>query len=157
MDFEEIIVKQIPPEKADYDLLLLADPSLKIVESYLDKSEIFIAESNNETLGTIVLLPIGNSTLEIKNLVVSISHQNKGIGKFLLEHAASYALKNKFSKLRICTGNSSLGQLALYQKTGFHIRGEVKNFFPEHYPEPIIENGIQCIDLIILEKEISSS
>jgi ribosomal protein S18 acetylase RimI-like enzyme len=52
--------------------------------------------------------------------------------------------------LEVGTGNSSIGQLALYQKCGFRITGIDYNYFIRHYDEPIFENGIPCRDMIRL-------
>ena len=47
------------------------------------------------------------------------------------------------------TGNSSLGELAFYQKSGFRITGVKRDFFADYDP-PIFENGIRCLDMVIL-------
>lgn len=56
-----------------------------------------------------------------------------------------------FETVEIGTGNSSIDQLAFYQKCGFRIAAIDPDFFIRHYPEPIFENGIQCRDMIRLE------
>ena len=55
--------------------------------------------------------------------------------------------------VEIRTSNSSLDQLALYQKLGFRITGIVAGFFDD-YPEPIVENGIACRDMVRLRVEL---
>ena len=55
--------------------------------------------------------------------------------------------------VEIGTGNSSLDQLALYQKLGFRITGIVAGFFYD-YPKPIVENGIACRDMVRLRVEL---
>lgn len=57
-------------------------------------------------------------------------------------------------ELMIGTGNSSINQLALYQKCGFRVIGVERDFFINNYDEPIFENGIQCVDMIRLSIEI---
>nr|WP_084135835.1 N-acetyltransferase [Jeotgalicoccus psychrophilus] len=52
------------------------------------------------------------------------------------------------------TRNSSIGQLALYQKCGFKITGVDKSFFIRNYEEEILENGIQCRDIIRLTQKL---
>lgn len=52
------------------------------------------------------------------------------------------------------TANSSIGNLAFYQKVGFRITEVKKDFFSK-YPEPIFENGIQALDMIMFEKNLS--
>ncbi|MCA9766887.1 MAG: hypothetical protein KC455_10775 [Carnobacterium sp.] len=55
---------------------------------------------------------------------------------------------------RLGTGNSSIGQLALYQKYHFRIIGIDTNFFTKYYTSNIFENGIQCMDMIRLSQDL---
>jgi len=50
--------------------------------------------------------------------------------------------------------HSSLGQLKLYRKLGFNLTEIKKNFFLDHYTEPIFENGIQAKDMLILTRSL---
>ena len=72
----------------------------------------------------------------------------------LLEYSEKTSRNLGFQKIIIGTGNSSIGQLALYQKQGFEMERIEKNFFTKNYPEEIIENGILCKHMVILEKTI---
>ena len=142
------------PEKVPMELLLLADPSKSIVEDYLAKGECFVAESNEQIIGVYVLLPTRPKTVEIVNVAVAEEHQGKGIGKLLIGDAIRVAKTKGYKTIEIGTGNSSIGQLALYQKCGFRIVSVDHNYFIKHYSEEIYENGIQCIDMIRLSKEL---
>lgn len=137
-----------------YDLLLSADPSIEVINSYTHNNEIFVALYRKKIIGAFVLLPLNKSTIEIKNIAVKTQYQGIGLGKRLLEKAAVASIAKGFKTLRIATGNSSIGQLALYQKGGFELVGMNHNFFVDHYPHPIIENGIRCKHLLILERSI---
>ncbi|MFC5046137.1 GNAT family N-acetyltransferase [Aquimarina hainanensis] len=136
------------------DLLELADPSRIQIESYLASGTCYIAVSNMETIGVIVLHKINATTIEIKNIAIKESQQKKGYGKALLAYAEKISRDSGFKKLIIGTGNSSIGQLTLYQKVGFEIDRILKNFFVEKYPNPIFENEIQCKHMLILEKDL---
>ncbi len=98
--------------------------------------------------------PTRPQTIEIVNIAVDESHQGQGIGKDLLRHAISTAKTLGYTTIEIGTGNSSIGQLALYQKCGFRIVEVDLNFFLRHYEEEIIENGIRCMDMIRLSQDI---
>jgi len=141
-------------EKPPMELLLVADPSPQIVVAYLKRGRCFIAERNDQWIGVYVLLPTRPQTIEIVNIAVAESYQGKGVGKYLLQHAITTAKTMGYTTIEIGTGNSSIGQLALYQKCGFRIVGVDKNFFLRHYDEEIIENGIQCTDMIRLSQDI---
>ncbi|MGG1555417.1 GNAT family N-acetyltransferase [Paenibacillus ferrarius] len=131
-------------------LLLSADPSWALVEAYLARGECFVAELGGEVIGVYVLVPTGPGTAEIMNIAVAEELQGQGIGKQLVRHAVETARERGYVQLEIGTGNSSLSQLALYQKCGFRIVGVEPDFFVRHYPEAIYENGLWCRDMIRL-------
>jgi aminoglycoside 6'-N-acetyltransferase I len=136
-----------------YSLLLLADPSKEGIEKYINQSLVFSAFSNDTLCGVIVLYPHTKQNVEIKNIAVSDSFQGKGIGSQLIDFAIEEAKKLGYNSIEIGTGNSSFGQLYLYQKKGFRITKIMRDFFVENYPEPIVENGIPCKDMIVLSRE----
>jgi len=76
------------------------------------------------------------------------------LGKFLLKDAIERASTFGAKTLDIGTANSSIFQLALYQKVGFRVTGIDRDFFIRHYDEPIYENGIQCLDMVRLSMEL---
>lgn len=136
-------------EEIPYELLLLADPSKKAIDDYLSRGIIYICKTN-EIVGIYVLIRTRPNTMELINIAVKENMQGKGIGKKLVLHAIKTAKEEGIKTLEVGTGNSSLGQLALYQKCGFRIIGIDKDYFINHYDEKIIENGIRCIDMIRL-------
>ncbi|MBC8844998.1 GNAT family N-acetyltransferase, partial [Escherichia coli] len=73
-------------------------------------------------IGVVCLFPLNKNQLEIMNIVVSSEYRNQGIGKKLLEKAFDYATHKHFSKIIVKTGNSSIDQLAFYQKNGFRMQ-----------------------------------
>ncbi|MCO4095373.1 GNAT family N-acetyltransferase [Macrococcoides canis] len=135
------------------ELLLLADPSIEMINQYISESSIYILEEN-DLIGVIVLKAENESTLEIMNIAVSEAYQGKGYGKVMLKEAEKIAKYSGYNNLIIATANSSLNQLALYQKCGFRIIDKKKDFFINAYKEVIIENGIRAMDKIILRKNI---
>ncbi|RDW19746.1 GNAT family N-acetyltransferase [Oceanobacillus chungangensis] len=141
-------------EAAPMELLLSADPSRELVEEYLAAGNCFIARNRDEIIAVYVLLPINATTIELMNIAVAEKEQGKGIGKELINHAIEYARKQGYSAIQVGTGNSSIGQLALYQKCGFRIIGIEPDFFVRNYEEQIIENGIICRDMIRLERKL---
>jgi len=129
-------------------LLLMADPNEQEVRSYLKGASILIAKDANILVG-IAVLSDRDKTFELVNIAVHESYQCRGIAKSLIMEVKSLAKKQGAIELVVGTGNSSLSQLALYQKCGFRV-GYVKTNYFASYPEPIFENGIRCIDMIVL-------
>jgi len=137
LDIQLLTHKQEIP----FDLLELADPSRAQIKSYLNTGSCYIATNKSKIVGAFVLNKIDAITIEIKNIAVKESEQGKGIGKLLLRSAEKISQELKYKKLIIGTGNSSIGQLALYQKSGFEIDKIEYDFF-----------RIQCKHMIILKK-----
>ncbi|KIL80016.1 GNAT family N-acetyltransferase [Bacillus badius] len=149
-----IIRKLNKDEHPPFELLLSADPSLEAVEKYVERGQCLVAEQGGEVIGVYVLLPTRPHTVELVNVAVSEGQQGKGIGKQLVMHAIREAGKEGYQTIEIGTGNSSIGQLALYQKCGFRVVGVDADFFIRHYSEEIFENGIQCRDMIRLSQDL---
>jgi ribosomal protein S18 acetylase RimI-like enzyme len=137
-----------------FSLLLLADPSEKMIREYCHNGLIFGMKKAEEFIGIMVLLPIEVECIEIKNIAVKESDQGNGYGKQLLNYAILFAKQNGYKSIQIGTGNSSLYQLGLYQKCGFRMVRIEKDFFTRNYEEELFENGIQCRDMVILEMRL---
>ena len=151
----DLIIKKVSNEDGiPYDLLFLADPSIEIINEYVHRGECFIAYINNDIVGAYVLIKTRPFTLELVNIAVKESFQCKGIGSKLIYSAIDFAKKENAKVLQVGTGNSSIYQLGLYQKCGFRIVGIDKDFFRKHYKEKIVENGIECIDMIRLSIDL---
>jgi ribosomal protein S18 acetylase RimI-like enzyme len=149
-----LIRKLNAEEQPPLHLLLLADPSLSLVEAYLKRGQCFVAEVENCIIGVYVLLQTRPETVELVNIAVDENQQSKGIGKQLVYHAIQNARLHGAKTIEVGTGNSSVGQLALYQKCGFRITGIDRDFFIRHYSEEIVENGIKVVDMIRLSLDI---
>ena len=141
-------------ENLPFELLLLADPSRDYILEYVEKGVIFVAEIKQQIIGVYVLLPTSPEIIELMNIAVREDHQGLGIGKQLVMDAVKVARKKGYTTLEVGTGNSSIGQLALYQKCGFRMIGVDTDFFVKHYPKVIFENGIQCVDMIRLARKL---
>lgn len=141
-------------EKSPVDLLLLADPSIDMIKEYVEKGDCFVAESEQRIIGTYVLLQISSGNVELMNVAIAEDLQGRGIGKKLVLNAIQVAENQGYTTLHVATGNSSIGQLALYQKCGFRIVGVEPDHFIIHYPNAIFENGIQCRDRILLTRSL---
>ncbi|MGV2927646.1 GNAT family N-acetyltransferase [Macrococcus capreoli] len=135
-------------------LLLIADPSVEMINQYIKTGLVYKLEIENKTIGVVVLKEVCESTREIMNTAVSEAYQGKGYGKMMRKEAEKIAKHSGYNNLIIATANSSLNQLALYQKCGFRIIEIKKDFFINEYKEVIMENGIRAMDKVILSKNI---
>ncbi|MFP7286625.1 GNAT family N-acetyltransferase [Shouchella clausii] len=142
-------------EPLPWTLLLLADPSEKLVQDYCWRGTCYVAEDEEGTIiGEYVLVPTRPDTVELVNVAVEEAHQGKKIGKQLVSHAVATAKKAGYKTIEVGTGNSGASQLMLYQKCGFRITHVDRDFFVRHYEEPIEENGLPCVDMIRLSQDL---
>ncbi|NWK84245.1 GNAT family N-acetyltransferase [Staphylococcus sp. GSSP0090] len=139
-------------DEAPIDLMLLADPSKKLILEYLKNGKCFVYKENDEIIGCYVLQEINTDKIELVNIAVLESKQGSGIGKKLLANAFDYAKEMGYKELEVGTGNSSIGQIAFYQKMGFRICNIDIGFYDRTYNKKIYENGILCRDMIRFTK-----
>lgn len=134
-----------------YELLLLADEQESMVEKYLDDGEMYVLDDGG-IRAEIVVVPIGDGVLEIKNLAVTPKFQKRGYGKRLIEFVEE-RYQGQYSVLQVGTGESPL-TLSFYEKCGF-VRSYVKpNFFVDNYDHPIFDGGVRLVDMVYLEKRL---
>jgi ribosomal protein S18 acetylase RimI-like enzyme len=138
------------PEELPWDLLQGADPSRARVESYLSDALTRVAKLGDEVIGVYALARHDPTTFELMNIAVRDAYRGSGLGRRLLGHAIGLAESKGARIIDVGTGNSSFAALAFYQHSGFRIVGVVPDFFLDNYPEPIVENGIRCVDMIRL-------
>ena len=144
-------VEDVPP----YELLLEADPSKEAIDDYIARGECYTAyNSSKELVGVYVLLKTRPFTIELVNIAVVDKFREKGNARILLEHAINQSRLLGYDMLEVCTGNSSIRQLMIYQKAGFTIYSIDYDFFRRNYSEVIWENGIECRHLIKLRIDI---
>lgn len=133
-------------------LLVKADPDVDAINGYLGGASILVAKEGDVTIGVAVLV-VADNIYELKNIAVHQQYQGQGIAKALISAIKDKVTQLGGSKLYVGTGNSSLSQLALYQKCGFRMERIEKGFFST-YPQDIYENGIPCLDKVILSAEL---
>ena len=133
------------------DMLLDADPSRKMVEKYLYNGEMFVFSVNENNVkkivGETVCVKLNENEVEIKNLAVKGTEQNKGYGRKILEW-----IKDHYKGMKIVVGSSEKGK-GFYQKCGFVFTHVLKDFFVNNYEEKIYEDGNQVIDMYMLKYE----
>lgn len=134
------------------DLLLKADPDKDAVLSYIHDSDVIVNKDNGKLVGVTVLIK-SKDVFEIKNVSVHDDYRGKGIAKAMINEAMRLAKKSGAKVIEVGTGNSSLSQLEFYQKCGFRMYKIVPGYF-DSYPEPIIENGIRCLDMVLLRAKL---
>jgi len=120
LDWWEKYAKDYYPKKAvDFDI---SRQSPEHLQDFL-KVEInyaFVAEENNEIVGIAKGKIVGESGLAMLNsLAVHPNHQNKGIGKALLEEVINHCKAKNCHKITLYTIPVLIPAVNLYLKSGF--------------------------------------
>ncbi len=146
-----MVIREITADKErHWDLLLLADPDIGMVRRYLDSGRMFLLEDHGEAVAEAVVTDLGKGACEVKNLAVREDCQRRGYGTRLME--ALFALfAPDYHTMYVGTADAGV---AYYQRLGFVLSHVVKDFFVEHYPEPIWDNGMRCVDMIYLKRPL---
>ncbi len=148
------ILKVETDKKRYIDLLLLADEEEKMIDRYLERGDMYILDDNGIKAECVVTNE-GNGVLEIKNIAVFPQYQGKNYGKKLIEFIIEKYSKD-YSVIQVGTGASPT-TIPFYEKGGFEKSHIIKNFFIKNYDKPIIENGVQLVDMVYLKKNIKYS
>ncbi|MGY4000886.1 GNAT family N-acetyltransferase [Aeromonas sanarellii] len=143
---------EMAPDQLPLALLLEADPAEQRIAAYLPGAWGFAAlagNNGNEVMGACVAGLVGEQTAEIFNIAVTPDPQQQGIGSGLLRFVLT-SLAGKGVR-RVELGTGSFGhQLTYYQRHGFRVDAVIKDHFLIHYPEPLMEYGIQHKDMLQL-------
>jgi len=132
-----------------YDLLLLADETRDAIDKYLFDSTVYLIKYNSIEIGVFCLYEINQDIIELKNIAISQSCRNKGLGSFAIQYIKNLC-KAHYKELIVGTGDSGIQQINFYEKNGFEKYSIHKNFFIENYADPIFENRKQLIDMVML-------
>ena len=143
---------EISENKKEYlDLLLLADEQEDMIDRYLEKGKMYVLDDNGVKCEC-VITDEGNGVLEIKNIATVPEYQGKGYAKTLIEFLIK-KYHGQYSILQVGTGDSPL-TIPFYEKCGFVRSHSIRGFFTDNYDHPIIECGVQLVDMIYLQRSL---
>jgi len=150
LDAPGLGMRELPAAALPWPLLLEADPHAPHVETYLHRSTWLRLFQQATLLGVAALLRRDPRTMELMNVAVSSAFRRQGFGTRFLRRLFDEARRRGASRMQVGTGNSSLAELAFYQRAGFRLDGIEHDHFVREYPYPIVENGIVCRDRVRL-------
>lgn len=147
-------IRVIDHEKKRFlPLLLLADEQEDMIDRYLTRGVLY-ALFDPDLKTVCVVTDEDGGVAEIKNLATTPSAQRQGYGRAMIEHIAAL-YQERFHTLRVGTGDSPL-TLPFYEACGFQRAFVIERFFTDHYDHPIIEAGVQLVDMVVLERALSA-
>lgn len=136
-------------------------PTGKTAEAALLRDDLFVAEKNGIIVGTAIInqqqvdvyegaaweFPAEESqVMVLHTLVIAPQAFGKGYGKAFVKFYEDYALSQGCPYLRMDTNARNLRARAMYKKLGYREIGIV----------PCVFNGMEGVQLVLLEKRLSS-
>lgn len=92
---------------------------------------------------------------ELLYIQTSKEHRGKGYGKAAVAAMLDEARARGVKSVIVGTANTSLDNIAFYQKCGFRMDSIRKDFF-DYLARPLYEHGIQMRDMIVFRYEVGS-
>jgi len=98
------------------DKIVLGNPIKHIIEK---GGSILMARYRDQTVGTVALLPKGESEAELTKMAVHSAHQGKGIGQRMMKAAIELAKKKQYSDVFLYSNRRLKPAIKLYLKNKF--------------------------------------
>lgn len=138
-------------------LLMLAEESEPALRWSLEHmaDAIYGVEQGGRLVGAATMRWEGEAA-EILELAVAPENQGRGLGRQIVSWLADEARRRGKRRLTVGTGNSSLGNIAFYQRCGMRMDHVRPDYF-WYYHEPIFEHGIQKRDLLVFRLDLAEA
>jgi ribosomal protein S18 acetylase RimI-like enzyme len=152
------VVPAGPERDAFLELFWLADDSEAQVRSYYQEGDLYVLTAEDgTTLGITLAIPEHEGSVELKAVAIAPDRQGQGVGQRMLALVIADLRGKGASRLVVGTGNSSIGQIAFYQKAGFRLWAIERDFFSPSrgYPDGIRENGILLRDMVWFDQDLT--
>jgi len=135
-------------------------PTLQTAQASLQRNDLFVMEDGGKIIGAAVINQIQVDVYEnarwrtsappeevmvLHTLVISPKAAAKGLGTQFVHFYEQYALEHGCPCLRMDTNARNLRARALYRKLGYHEADIV----------PCVFNGLEGVQLVLLEKRLS--
>jgi ribosomal protein S18 acetylase RimI-like enzyme len=108
----------------------------------------YIADVEGEIIGAAVMRWDANES-ELVYVAVAAEQRGRGLGKAIIEQLIQEGRRRGTRAILVGTANSSLENIAFYQKCGFRMESVRRDFFA-YLPQPIYEHGIAMRDMLML-------
>ena len=134
---------------------LEAEDSERLLDSYIDLGRVWVARTpDGEVVGHLQAVPREPETWEVTNTAVVAAARRAGVGRALLDRAATEARASGVRRLVLATAAADVGALRYYQRCGFRMTHVVRDAFTSYhgYPDDLVVDGIPMRDQVWFEQ-----
>jgi len=140
-------------------LFELAEDSVLMLDSYIEKGRVLVARRGDELVGHLQLTPMdAKEGVELKSLAVIADERGTGVGRQLIERAVQEAVSQGYARMTVSTATADSGNLRFYQRCGFRMLSIDRDAFTPAtgYPEPaeLIE-GVELRDRVWFDRSLA--
>ncbi|SRR6266540_1386770 len=151
-----LVIREAGPDEVEslIPLLLLAEASeagLRWGLAHLVDA-VYRADEDGALVGAATMQWRGDPC-EIMELAVAPDRQGQGLGRQVVAWLVEEARRRGKRVVLVGTANSSIGNIAFYQKCGFRMDQVRKDYFWYHR-EPHYENGIEIRDMLVFRYDL---
>jgi N-acetylglutamate synthase-like GNAT family acetyltransferase len=114
---------------------------------------IYRLDDDNQVVGA-ATMQWRDDRCEIMELAIAPERQRQGLGKHLVAWLLAEARRRGKRQVLVGTANSSIDNIAFYQKCGFRMDQIRKDYF-SYYGEPHYEDGIQVRDMLVFRYDLA--
>ncbi len=128
---EQVTIREIAADSPEYEQVyqlreeILRSPlglSLKDEDLSGEKNEMILAAIQNEqVIGCVLLQPVNDITVKLRQMAIAATEQNKGIGSRLLEEAENTAWKSGFERIVLHARKTAAD---FYEDAGYTAEGD---------------------------------
>lgn len=151
-----ITIQQARPDEIEtlIPMLLQAEVSERALRWGLKNlvDAVYRADSDGVLVGA-ATMQWRSDPCEIMELAVAPDRHGQGIGRAIVAWLIDEARRRGKSAMLVGTANSSIGNIAFYQKVGFRMDHVRKDYF-RYYREPHYEDRIQIRDMLVFRHDL---
>lgn len=152
-----LVIKQVPSDETLSLLPILQDAEEgkeRIRAALLDPTNAaYAARLDDQLIGAAVIHWEEDKPGEILYIAIAAALRGQGFGKQLIQALQHELYRLGGRSLLVGTANSSLENIAFYQKCGFRMFEIRHNYFAYIQP-PVSEHGIQIRDMLVLRYDL---
>lgn len=143
------MIREVSNKKDYMNLLLLADPDIKMINKYINKCRMFVLFENDIAICQACVVEVDKDICELKNISTLPKYRKKGYSKTMFQFLFD-EYRVKYKSMIVGTTENMIPYYVLNGFTNYY--KTIKNFFTDNYSEEVWDGNLHCIDMYYYQK-----